>query len=209
MYTRWVIMAMSCFVLVVNVLSSWWTMLIYQTLISLYGTSAADGLVLATRADHHVSAGVVVHDWRTRLQYDDFLQPGGTTRTYHPYRQNGHRRCNVLLYLWGGRFSFNFCWFCRFLGHTVQVAGQKGIPKIRMVAAKDILEQERPLSLPSFRTKSNILGWALVQLQHLKARRASGMLPNSSWLRTAAWSPSVEGNTYIYQMQAKFLHSNY
>ena len=88
------------------------------------------------------------------------------------------------MYFTKGDFHSILADFRRFLEHTVQVAGQKGNRKILMAGAKDILEQERPSSLLSYRTKSSILGWASVPLRHPKVLPASGTLLSSSWLRT-------------------------
>ena len=120
MYTRWVIM--SRFVLVVKVFcrveALYPNLILFCKHFCFWSTSAPDGMVLATSAHHNVPAGIVVHDWRTRLQYDDFLQQGGATWTYHPYRQNGYRRrmisCSHVLHQ--RRFSFNFGRFSKVFG---------------------------------------------------------------------------------------------
>ena len=55
-------------------------------------------MVLAARTDHHVPAGIVVHDRGAWLQHDDLLCPRREARADHTHRQN---------HQWRREFSFN------------------------------------------------------------------------------------------------------
>ena len=68
-----------------------------RSFLSLCCIAVADVVVMAAGADHHVPAGVALHHWRTRLQYDDLLRSRWTSWTYHYDRQNHLRRCIFII----------------------------------------------------------------------------------------------------------------
>lgn len=201
-------MALSCVVFVAYFRFQYRILLkiyfIFSELIHFLRLVAADGVVLASGEDHHVSTRAVVHNRGARLQHDDVLQPSRTTRTHYPHRQNYHWRSkkqnqwlNTLYLIQLKHFSIRLV--IRYSEPIAQVGGQNGIRKIATAVDRDILERARRLSSPSYLMKSNTRGLESALPLLLKARLAYDTRPNSSWHPTGTWLLSVEGKSNIFK----------